>query len=171
MAEFLQIGKIINTHGIKGEVRIIPYTHDIRRYDKLKSLFLNIDGDSSRQELIIESVRYVKDFVYIKFKGIDDMNSGKQLKDHYLEIDKKDAIRLPVDSFFIFDLIDMKVYDEQRSFLGILTDVIETGSNDCYSIKPPEGKEFLIPALKSVVLKVDIKNGEMTVRIPYGLLD
>ena len=171
MTEYLQIGKIINTHGLKGEVKIIPLTNDIRRYDKLKSLFLNIDGNNNRQFLNIESVRYDKNLVFIKFTGIDDIDSGKRLKDHYLEIDKKEAIKLPKDSFFIFELIDMKVFDEQHDFLGIITDVIETGSNDCYNIKPQEGKEYLIPALKSVVLNVDVANNEMIVRIPDGLLD
>jgi len=171
MTEYLQIGKIVNTHGTKGEVKVMPLTNDIRRYDKLKSLFLNADENNNRQKLTIESVRYDKNLVFIKFTGIDDMEGGKRLKNFYLEIDKKDAVKLPKDSFFIFELINMKVFDEQHNFLGILTDIIETGSNDCYSIKPPEGREYLIPALKSVVMKVDIANNEMTVKIPDGLFD
>lgn len=175
MTEYLQIGKIVNTHGTKGEVKVLPLTNDIHRYDKLKSIFINSENFETdvemRQKLIIETVRYDKNLVFLKFKGINDMDNGKKLKNYYLEIDKKDAIKLQKDTFFIFELINMKVFDEQHTFLGILSDVIETGSNDCYNIKPTEGSEYLIPALKSVVLKVDIDNNEMIVKIPDGLLD
>ena len=169
MEEYIQIGKIVNTHGVRGEIKIIPLTDDPRRFENLKSVFVN--RNQSRQAYDIKGVRYVKGFVTLSLRGIDNRDEAEKLKELSIEIYEKDAVKLPEGSYFIHDLIGLKAFDEKGDFLGTLCDVIQTGSNDCYSIRPENGNEYLIPAIKSVVLNVDIESKKIVIRIPDGLLD
>jgi 16S rRNA processing protein RimM len=107
--------------------------------------------------------------VYLKFKGLNDIETAKQLKDLYILIDRKNAVRLPEDTYFICDLIDLEVF-ENNKLLGRLKDVLRTGSNDVYVVKGERGAEILVPALKSVVKKVDIENRRIDVYLPEGLV-
>ena len=166
---YIQIGKIVNTRGISGELKVIPLTDDPKRYEKLKDVFVNKNGN--RQAYSIRGVRYFKGFVMLFLTGIDNVDEAAKLKEAYVEIDEKEAVKLPENSYFIYELIGIKAYDETGNFLGTLTEVIQTGSNDCYVIKPENGKEYLIPAIKSVVLNVDIKNKNILIRIPDGLFE
>jgi 16S rRNA processing protein RimM len=168
MNNYLAVAKAVNTHGIKGEIKAIPLTSDISRFDYL--LYINAFWEGKLTEFRVLRARYHKNFVILKLQGIDTMNDALKLKGQDLLIERKYAIELDEDEYFICDMIDVKVY-EDNNFLGSIIDVLETGSNDVYVIKTPDNKELLLPALKSVVLDVDIGNKKMYVKVPEGLND
>ena len=170
MEEFLNIGRIINTHGVKGEVKVTPLTDVLERFEALKKVNMNLKGIKS--VVTITSVKYLKDTVVLKFKEVNDMDEAEKLKGAMLFVERKDAIRLPENSFFIGDIIGCEVFDEERGSLGTVQDIIQTGSNDVYLVRGTGVyKEVLIPALKTVVSKVDIENKRIDVSLPEGLLD
>ena len=169
MTQHLDIGKIANTHGIKGELKIIPLTDDPSRFEDIDWLYIEINN--SLQKYNIESVKYLKSLIVLKFKEINDMSEAEKLKGCFLKIDRKYAIKLPEDTYFICDLIGCTVIDENDFELGILKDIIKTGSNDVYIIKTKGKKDLLIPVLKSVVKEISIENKKIIVKLPEGLLD
>lgn len=167
--EYLNVGRIVNTHGVKGEVKVLPLTDDPGRFDSLKAVYL--DKKDGLQKLNIQGVKYIKSFVILKFKEVNDMNGAELLKEHYLKIDRKDAVKLPADSFFICDLIGSSVYDTGGTLLGEMTDVLKTGSNDVYVVTRKGKKDILVPALKSVVKLISPEDRRIVVELPEGLVD
>lgn len=169
MLEYLIIGQVINTHGVKGEVKATALTDDSHRFNKLKWVY--IDKNGKLEKLDITGVKYFKQFVILKFKNIDTIEEAQKLKGLYMKVDREHAVKLPKDSFFITDIIGLSVFDENNALLGKLTDVIQTGSNDVYIVRDDTGREILVPALKSVVKEVLIDEGRISVILPEGLLD
>ncbi|HZK26709.1 MAG TPA: ribosome maturation factor RimM [Thermoclostridium sp.] len=168
MNEYLNIGKIVNTHGVKGELKVISSTSDIERFDYLKIVW--IEKDSKLKEYFVEKVRYHKNCVLITLYGIDSKDKADDLKNCYLKVDRKNARILDENEFFIVDLIECSVYEEDV-LLGKITDVIQTGSNDVYVVSGDKYNELLIPAIKQVVLSMDIENKRIQVSLPEGLVD
>lgn len=168
MVEYLIVGQLVNTHGVKGELKATALTDDPQRFKKLKWVY--IDRNGSLEKYNIQGVKFFKQFVIIKFENVDSMEAAEKLKGFYLKIDRANAVKLPKDSFFITDIIGLNVYDETGFLLGKLTDVIQTGSNDVYVVKDEAGKEILIPALKSVVKEILPEDGRINVTLPEGLL-
>lgn len=171
MIQFFEIGKIVNTHGVKGELKIVPLTDDARRFDKLKCAYVSSEITENMQKYEFENIKYHKNFVILKFKGVDDANEAEKFKDKFVIINREDAVKLPEGAFFICDLIDSEVYDENANKLGVLVDVLQTGSNDVYVVRDENKNELLIPALKSVVKEVSIEDKKITVQLPQGLID
>jgi 16S rRNA processing protein RimM len=163
---YLRVGKIVNTQGIKGEVRVIPLTEDINRFKNLKFAYLD---DEKLIRVDIEDVKYHKNFVLLKFKDVNSINDAAKYKDMYILVNRKNAIKLPEGSYFVCDLIGLDVYDTEGSFLGKISDIMSTGSNDVYVINNG-GEELLVPALKSVVKSISIEDGKIIVDIPEGLV-
>ena len=168
MIEYLDIGKIVNTHGIKGELKIMPLTDDPRRYDLLKTALVEKNG--SLQDYKVESVKYFKNLVLLKLKGIDTIEDAEKMKNLILKIHRKDAVKLPEGSYFVCDLIGCEVKDINGVFLGKLEDILQTGSNDVYVVREKE-EEILIPALKTVLKNIDIEQKSIIVDLPKGLID
>lgn len=168
MEEYLTVGKIINTHGVKGEMKVIPLTSDISRFDYLKLVWLEENGKLI--EHFVEKVRYQKDFVLVNLRGIDTMEKAAALKDCFLKVDRKHSRPLEENEYFIADLIGCRVY-ENGVFLGTVTDVIQTGSNDVYVTRGEIYGEVLIPALEQVVRRVDVVNRQIDVELPEGLVE
>ena len=169
MIEYLEIGKVINTHGVKGEVKVLPLTDDPERYSLLKSVF--IDNNGKLEEHKIESVRYNKGFVLLKLKGLNSIEDAEKFRNKVLSINREDAIKLPEGSYFICDLIGIVITDISGTELGTLEDVIKTGSNDVYIVKSKEKKEILIPALKTIIKCINIEQKTMLVDLPEEILD
>ena len=169
MEDLLQVGAITQQHGIHGEVKVFPTTSDVKRFKKLKEVIL--DTGKEQITLEIESVKFFKQFVILKFKGFDNINDIQKYKGKPLLVTRENAVKLGQDEYFIADLIDMAVYDEKDQYLGILTNVIETGANDVYEVKFEDGREVLFPAIKQCILDVDMEGREMKVHIMDGLLD
>lgn len=168
MNEMFTVGRIVNTHGVKGEIKVIPTTEDPKRFKKLKSIF--VEGRKGMTTYEIEGVRYHKDFVLLKLQGINDMDAAELLKGSILKIDRKDSLPLKKDEYYISDLFGLEVYTEEERYLGTLVDIIETGSNDVYVVnKEDREKDLLLPAIKQVIKGVDIENKKMTVHLLEGL--
>ncbi len=168
MEQLMEIGMIVNTYGIKGFLKVVPYTDDITRFEDLKSIY--IETKNSLKTVIIEDVKYSKNLVLLKLKGIDDINSAEVYKNCYIKIDRKDAVSLPEDSYFIIDLIGLTVYTDNNEELGTIADVYSTGANDIYVVKDEQGKQLLLPAIGDVIKNVDIQNKKMIVHLIYGLI-
>ena len=169
MKERLQVGVISSTHGVRGEVKVFPTTDDINRFKKLKEVILVTE--KTEKVLKITSVKFFKQFAILKFEGIDSLNDVEVYKGAQLFVDRKHAVKLEKDEYFIADLIDLTVVDEEENEIGILVDVMKTGANDVYIVKNEEGKELLFPAIKECILNVDFKKKKVTVHVMDGLLD
>lgn len=164
----LEIGQIVNTFGIKGFVKVNPWVNDIERFDDLKKIYIKIRKEL--KELEIEEVKYHKNMVLLKFKGIDTVEQAETLRNAYLEIDRKDAIPLEEGTYFIADLLESEVYSDTGDKLGILDDIYNTGSNDIYVVKNELGKTILLPGIPDVIKEVDIENKKIIVHLLKGLV-
>ncbi len=169
MDELLQVGIISSTHGVRGEVKVYPTTDDVKRFKKLKDVIL--DTGKEQIPLEIESVKFFKQMVILKFKGIDTLNDVEKYRQKSLYVTRANAVRLRKDEYFIADLIGIQVFDEENKELGVLEDVMVTGANDVYVIKMTDGRELLLPAIKQCILEVDIAQGRMQVHVLEGLLE
>ena len=169
MEDLLQVGIIASTHGVRGEVKVNPTTDDPRRFRRLKEVVL--DTGKEKMNLEIEGVKFFKQFVILKFKGLDNINDIEKYRQKSLYVTRKNAVRLQRDEYFIADLIGLKVQDEDGKELGTVKDVIETGANDVYEVEMADGKSLLLPAIKQCILNVDVENGTMQVHVLEGLLD
>ena len=169
MEERLQVGVIASTHGVRGEVKVFPTTDDVRRFKKLKEVILD-DGKQQR-ELEIEGVKFFKQFVILKFKGLDAIEDVEKFRKASLYVTRENAVRLRKDEYFIADLIGMQVDNEDGQPLGTLRDVLETGANDVYEVALADGGQVLIPAIRECILEVDVEQGRMRVHLLDGLLE
>ena len=169
MEDLLQVGIIASTHGVRGQVKVYPTTDDPRRFRRLKEVVL--DTGKEKMNLEIEGVKFFKQFVILKFKGLDNINDIEKYRQKSLYVTRKNAVRLQRDEYFIADLIGLKVQDEDGKELGTVKDVIETGANDVYEVEMADGKSLLLPAIKQCILNVDVENGTMQVYVLEGLLD
>ena len=169
MEDLLQVGIITSTHGVRGEVKVYPTTDDPRRFRRLKEVVL--DTGKEKMNLEIEGVKFFKQFVILKFKGLDNINNIEKYRQKSLYVTRKNAVRLQRDEYFIADLIGLKVQDEDGKELGTVKDVMETGANDVYEVEMADGKSLLLPAIKQCILNVDVENGTMQVHVLEGLLD
>lgn len=167
MDDMLQVGAITSTHGLQGEVKVFPTTDDPGRYNDLKEVWL--DTGKEKKKLEVERVRYFKQFVIVKFKGIDRIEDVERYVKKSLYVTRDHAVKLKKDEYFIADLIGLKVTDEDGNSLGTLSDVLSTGANDVYVVTEGE-KEILIPAIKQCILQVNVEEGFMKVHLLEGLL-
>ena len=168
MEQLLRVGAIASTHGIRGEVKVFPMTDDVRRFQDCKELLL--DKKKKKKKVEIESVKFFKQFVILKFRGYDSINDIEAYKGKELYVTRENAVSLEQGEYFIADLIGLSVFDEEENRIGTLKDVIETGANDVYSVETDEG-EILLPAIRDCILDVDVEGGKMHVHILPGLLD
>ena len=168
MEQLLQVGVISSTHGVHGEVKVFPTTDDVKRFKRLKQVIL--DTGREQKTLEIEGVKFFKQFVILKFKGIDNINDIEKYKGKSLLVDRANAVRLRKNEYFIADMIGLTVYTEDGEEFGTLKDVLETGANDVYIIDSREHGEVLIPAIKQCILDVDIEGGKMVIHLMEGLV-
>lgn len=168
MQKRLEIGQIINTFGIKGEVKVFPLTDDIKRFDDLETVYVKTKKES--QLYNIESIKYHKNFVLIKFKGINTVEQAETLRNSYLEVDRAQAIPLNEGEYFIADLIGLEVYSDEGKLIGKVDDIYNTGANDIYVVKDDLGKQTLLPGIKDVIKNVDLEKGQIIVHLIPGLI-
>ena len=165
--KMIRVGKIINCHGVKGELVVLPLTDSIRRFKKLKSALLEMPG-GRYNDVTVLTAREHKGNVLITLEGIDDRNAAERLKNVYLCVRPEQAVK-PKDAFFIFEIIGLDVYEGDKHY-GKVINVLQNSSTDLYEVKG-EGESFYLPALKSVVQSISLEEGRMEVIIPEGLLD
>lgn len=164
----LEIGQIVNTFGIKGMVKIKPFTDDIRRFDELKKVYVEKKGNQVEYE--IEEVKYHKDMVLIKFKGIDKVEQAELLRNSYLSVSRDSVEKLEEGRYYIVDMLGLEVYSDEQVLLGTLEDIFNTGSNDIYVVKSKEGKQILLPAIQDVIKQIDMENKKIIVHLLPGLI-
>lgn len=168
MEDFFRVGVIANTHGIRGEVKIFPTTDDVKRFDYLKEAY--IDAGKGKIKVEVSNVRYFKNLVIVKFKGIDNINDIERYKGKDLLVTRENALPLEEGEYYLADIIGANVYTEDGNLFGSLEDVIETGANLVYSVQH-EGKEVLLPVIDDCVKEVNVEEKKVIVHIMKGLLD
>ncbi len=168
MTDLFRVGIVANTHGIHGEVKVFPTTESPERYGSLKEVV--VGGDGEKKFLEIEGVKYFKNLVILKFKGIDDINDAEKYKGRELYVTRENAIPLEEGECYIADMISSKVVTEDGEYFGVLKDVMETGANLVFVVEH-DGKEALLPDIPECVKEVDVKRQLITVHIMKGLLD
>lgn len=166
MKEYIKVGKIVNTHGVKGCMKCLPLTDDMERFDELEYVYTEKDDTRRR----INDVWYRKGMVYIMLEDINDMDTAESFRDTFVSISEDQLRELPEDSYYLFDLEGMEVYSTLGKYLGKINIIYQTGANDVYEIVNGN-KTFLIPAVKDVVREVDIKNKKMVINVIEGLLE
>ena len=168
---YLAVGHIIGVHGLHGELKVELYTDFPERFAAGVKIFLG----SELEEVTIRQVRPHKGHLLLMLNGIDERTAAEALRGLWLFVDEADAIELEEGEYWIHDIIGLQVETEEGSVLGQVTDVLPTGANDVYIIRPAQGvnrdQEILLPAIADVILAVDVAAGTIQVRVPDGLID
>ena len=168
MEQFLRVGVITATHALAGEVKVFPTTEDPERFLDLEKVCILDQKGAAAQVLEVERVRFFKQFVIVKFAGLDKIEQVQSLVKKDLYVNREDAIPLEEGEYYIADLIGLKVFDEAGALLGELADVLQTGANDVYIVKNGD-KELLIPVIEECILEVDLEKGCVRVHLMEGL--
>ena len=168
MQEFLEIGQIVNTFGIKGIVKVKPFTDDITRFDDLERVY--VETNKTKKEYEIEEVKYHKDMVLIKFKGIEKVEDAELLRNAYLKVNRNDEPELDEGTYYIVDLIGLDVYSDEGNLLGKIDDIFNNGSADIYVVKDELGKQLLLPAISDVIKEINLEEKKVIVHILKGLI-
>lgn len=164
--QYLEAGKIVTTHGVKGEVKIMPYCDSAELLAEFDRLFIGKNHD----EIIVERARVQKNMVIAKLEGINTPEEAEKLRNKMLFM-HRDDLELDDDTYFIQDLIGMEVKDADSDVLyGKIADVMQTGANDVYVVRGEE-REYLVPAIADVVISTDLDSNIMTIRPLDGLFD
>ena len=168
MNDYLRVGVISSTHGISGEVKVYPTTDDANRFKDLKEVIL--DTGKTNITLEVEHVKFFKQMVILKFKGIDNINDIEKYRGKDLLVTRENAVELDEDEYFISDIIESEVLDEEGTKLGVLAEVLSTGANDVFVVNTNESKEILIPYIKDCVLDINLEEKKIIVHLLDGLL-
>ena len=164
--EKVRIGQITAPVGIKGEIRVFPYTDRKSRFSDIEKVFVGEDGT----QYSIEKVRYDKDLVILKFKEVRDRNTSETLRGKYLYLYKGQYL-LDEDSFFVDELLGCTVFSDDGEELGSLTEVINNAIQDIYVVKKSDGKSFMVPAVKEFIKSIDVNSKRITIHLIDGLVD
>ena len=166
--EFITIGKVVSTQSNKGEVKVLPLTDSTDRFKNLDTVFLrNINNLTT---LNIEKIRIKENAVILKLKDIENIQEAKMIVGSFLEVEREKAVKLPKDTYFVFEIIGLEVYTENNIFLGKVENVISTGSNDVYTVKDKNKKELFIPAIREVVKNINLEKKRITIKMVDGLI-
>ena len=163
MTDFFTVGQIVNTHGIKGEVKVMVLTDDANNFKRYGKVLVKDEWKK------IEGVKFQKDRVILKLEGINDMNTAEEYKQQYLMVSREDEPELPDDMYYITDIIGSDVVDTEGNELGKIYDVIQKKNNDVYWIKKP--KELLIPVLEDIVLEINVEEKKVIIEPVRQWLD
>lgn len=169
MEDMLRVGVITSAHGVHGEANVFPTTDEPDRFKKLKDIYIDTGREKLPQK--IESVKFFKNMVILKFEAINDRDTIEKYRSRDLLIDRKDALPLAEGEHYICDLIGFDVVSDEGETVGVLKDILQTGANDVYSVTSPEGKERLIPSIKDCILNIDMERRLITVHVLKGLFD
>lgn len=164
--ERMEVGQIVNTHGLRGELKINPWADDATVFEQLSTLYLK----DTEQTLHIQAVRYHKNCAIVKAEGIDNINDAEPLKGQVVCADRDELGEPPEGAYYIADLLGLTVKTADR-VLGRLSDVFSTGSNDVYVVKPEQGRDILLPVIPEVVREVNLDGGYVLVELMEGLVD
>lgn len=167
----LKVGKIVNTHSLKGEVKVISSTDFEEERFKKGSKLLITRGNQLIREVVVQSYRNHKNFLLVKFEGIDSVEDAEKLKNLQIKIDSDEVGELEENEFYFHQIIGCEVFDENDKNLGEIIDILTPGANDVWVIKGENGKEILIPYIEDVVKKIDITSKKVNIEVMEGLID
>ena len=162
-----RIGQIVNTQGLKGEVRVYPYTDDINRFDELEYFYIDKNLNNKYE---VERVRYKGNMVIMKIKDIDSIELAEKLKTKNMYIGREQGRELDEGEYFVSDLIGLDVFTVDGEKVGVLKDVLQHAINDVYVISSGE-KEYLIPSIEKFVPTIDLDQNKMIIDPIKGMLD
>ncbi len=167
--ELVSIGRIVGTHGYKGTLKVQPLTDFPERFKQLEQIDLRQGKKITRYR--IESCSPYKELLLMKLEGIDDLETAQLYRNALLSVEEKDVFPLPPGYYYHFQLVGLAVYDTEKGYLGVLKEVLETGANDVYAVNSEVYGEILLPAIKDVILDINLTTKKMTVKLLDGLLD
>lgn len=168
MEDYLRVGVVSSTHGVRGEVKVFPTTDDMGRFHDLSEVLVDMGGELLPLE--IENVHFFKNMVILKFKGIDDIDAVMKYKGHDLLVTRENAVPLKEGEFFICDIIGSTVFEEDGKEFGTLADVLQTGANDVFVVMTKDGKEVLLPCIDDCIREIDVEGRRIVAYIMPGLL-
>lgn len=166
--EYFEIGQIVNHFGIKGMVKVNPFTNDISQFEELKSVLVEKNG--KLLDIQIEEVKYSKNQILLKLKGIDTVEEAEKYRNCYIKIARENAKKLPKNTYFIADILGLTVYTDENILLGKVEDIYNSGASDIYVIKSEDGKQILLPGIKDVIKQIDLEQEKIVVHLIKGLV-
>ncbi len=167
--EAFVVAQIVGYFGVKGYLKVFPLTHTPERLSKLSKVKIGLQANSADDQEI-EHIEFHHRTIVMKLKGVDDKTNAEQFIHRYIFISKDELVKPPKGNWFIHDIIGCQVFAEDEKFLGTVNDVLKISSNDIWEIKN-ETQEFLFPAVKEFIKKVDIKKRKIIITPPSGLFD
>ncbi len=167
MAKMLRVGKITNTHGIKGDLKVLPLTDYMERFEELEWVYV----DGYKEKFYIENIKYKPTVVILSFKGYEDINLVEKFKNKYLLIDETQRRELPDDTHYISDIIGLEVYTLKEEYIGVVTDIIQTGPTEVYVIKGENNKEIMIPAVKKFIPEISLEKRKVFIDPIEGMIE
>lgn len=170
--QWLMVGKIVNTHGIRGELKIYPNTDfpEVRFAPGNKLIMFN-EENGAQQQVEIQSSRLQKNMYVVRFKGFGNINEVEKYKGWALRVSKDEAVELEEDEYYFHEIIGCEVVTEEGQSLGTITEILTPGANDVWVVKPAKGKDILIPYIHNVVQEINIEEKKIIVHIMEGLLE
>jgi 16S rRNA processing protein RimM len=170
--KFFHIGKIGRAQGLAGEVRVFLLSSDPERLSAIADCLLFSANEKESHPVQIEYARPARgQLAVVKLRGIDDRSQAEKLTGGYLSVEREKALVLQPDEWFVCDLIGCKVYDQAWGYLGTIRDILQNRSQDVYVVAQSGQPDLLFPAMKSILLKVDVENQRMETRLPDGLYE
>ncbi|MFJ7161177.1 ribosome maturation factor RimM [Bacillus safensis] len=170
--EWLNVGKIVNTHGVRGEVRVVSKTDfPEERYKKGSVLYIFKQGQSEPLKVTVASHRQHKQFDLLTFEEINSLNEAEHLKESILKVEKEHLGSLDEGEFYFHQIIGCEVYDEEDKLIGQIKEILTPGANDVWVVGRKDKKDALIPYIPSVVKKIDISSKTVHIEVMEGLID
>jgi len=167
--ELVAIGKVVKSQGTRGEVRVLPLTDFPHRFDDLKEAYLT-GGNKECLKVCLEKVRHQRGMIIIKFRGVETRGESQALVGKMLQLERKDLIPLKESSYYIFQIVGLKVVTEEGNLIGEVEEVLKFPGQDIYLVKGEE-YETWIPAVKEIVRQIDLEGRKMVIRPIPGLLE
>ena len=171
--EWFNVGRIVNTHGIRGELRILSTTDfEDERFKIGSKLAAFKEGDKQPTWITIGSLRRHKNFILVTFEGLENMNLVEPFKGGMLKVtmDQLADDELRENEYYHFEIKDCEVFSEEGELIGVVTDILETGANDVWEVKAASGKNHYIPYIEDVVKEIDVDEKKIVIHVMEGLL-
>lgn len=160
MTTLIAVGKIVAPHGVRGDLRVVPLTDFPERFHSLKRIYLDDNAMAT-----VEAIKFHQQFVLVKLYECNTRDEAELLRGKYIQIPQEEVMPLPAGHYYLFEIMDCKVYTEEGDYLGTVTDIVQTGSNDVYTVTAENGATRLIPALREVVRSIDIAGKKIVVKL------
>ncbi len=168
---YLHIGQIVAVHGLRGEVKVKLLSSDPDRLDQVSDCYISSPDEATHQPATIEKSRRQSGTFLVKLSGTDDRGAAELLRGHFLSVKREQAMQLEEDQYFVCDLIGCLVFDQSHGLLGEVLDIQGHQAQDTYVVRQTGKKDLLFPAIKSILLSVDLKARRIDVKLPDGLYE